>query len=81
VNVVGIIDVQQKMFSAYFEGYIVSMYGFVVVSRNGFKYIHCGLLNLIKYLIITLTIGSNFVFIFSLNLNVQGPTFGCLILG
>jgi len=40
VNVVGIIDVQQKMFSACFEGYIVSMYGFANVHRNGFKYIH-----------------------------------------
>jgi hypothetical protein len=40
VNVVGIINVQQKMLRACFEGYIVNMYGFANVPRSGFKYIH-----------------------------------------
>jgi hypothetical protein len=39
--VVGIIDVQQRMLGALFEGYIVSMYGFYNVVGHDFKYIHC----------------------------------------
>jgi hypothetical protein len=71
VNVVGITNVQQKMFGACFEGYIVNKYGFADVLGSGFKYIHCDLADQIGYLTITLTIGSSFVFTFS----------PCLIMG
>jgi hypothetical protein len=37
MNVVGITDVQQKMFVACFEGCIISMYGSVNVPRSGFN--------------------------------------------
>jgi hypothetical protein len=70
VNVGGIIDVQQKMLGAYFEGYIVSRYGFANVPRNWFKYIHCDLVDPLGYLTIILTIGSSFVSTFFLHLNV-----------
>jgi hypothetical protein len=71
MNVVGIIDVQQKMFGAYFEGHIISKYGSVVdVPKSGFKYIYCDLIYPFGYLTITLTIGSNFVSTFSSRLNV-----------
>jgi hypothetical protein len=39
MNVVGIIDMQQKMFGACFEGYIVHKYGFTDVLGSGFIYI------------------------------------------
>jgi len=68
---VGITDMQQKMLSAYFEGCIVSRYGSVVdVPGSGFKYIYCDLIDPFGYLIITLTLGSNFVSTFSFHLNV-----------
>jgi hypothetical protein len=52
------------MFGACFKGYIVSRYGYVDVLGSGFKYIHCDLVDLIRYLIIIITIGSSFVFTF-----------------
>ncbi len=70
MNVVGITDMQHKMFGAYFEGYIVNMYGFVDVLGSGFKYIHCDFVNPFGYLTIILTIRSNFVSTFSPYLNV-----------
>jgi len=70
VNVGGITDVQQKMFGVYFEGYIVSRYGFANVPRSGFKYIHCDLVDPLGYLTIILTIGSSFVSSFFLHLNL-----------
>ncbi len=71
INVIGII-VQQKMLGVCFEGYIVNRYGFANdVPRNGLKYIHCDLVDPIRYLIITLILGSNFVCTFSPCLNVR----------
>ncbi len=82
MNVVGIIDVQYKMFGACFEGYIVSRYGSTDVLGSGFNYIHYDLVNPIGYLIITLTIGSSFVFTFSLHLImgsfIRVPNFGVI---
>jgi uncharacterized membrane protein YwaF len=40
INIVGIINMWQKMLGACFEGYIVSNYGFVDVLGSWFKYIH-----------------------------------------
>jgi hypothetical protein len=58
------------MFGPYFEGYIISRYGFTDVPRSGFKYIHYDLAHPIGYLTIVLTIRSNFVYTFSTRLNV-----------
>jgi hypothetical protein len=58
------------MFGAWFEGYIVSKYGYVDVPGSGFKYIHCDLIDPIGYLTIILNVGSNFVCTFSPRLNV-----------
>jgi len=70
VNVVGITDVQHKMFGACFEGYIVNKYGFANVPRSGFKYTHCDLANPFGYLTITLIVGSSLVSTFFPHLNV-----------
>jgi hypothetical protein len=70
MNVVGIIDLQHKMFGVCFEGYIVNMYGSTNVPRSGFKYIHCDLIDPLRYLTITLTIGSSLVSTFFPHLNV-----------
>jgi hypothetical protein len=59
--VVGIIDVQQRMLGALFEGYIISRYGFYNVFGHDFKYIHCDLIDVLGYLTITLMVGSTFV--------------------
>jgi hypothetical protein len=58
------------MLGACLKGYIVNRYGYANVLGNGFKYIHCDLTDPLGYLTITLTIGSSFVFTFSLRLNV-----------
>ncbi len=58
------------MFGACFEGYIGNRYGSANVPRSGFIYIHYDLADPLRYLTITLTIGSNFVFTFSPCLNV-----------
>jgi hypothetical protein len=70
MNVVGIIDMQHKMFGVCFEGYIVNRYGYVDVLGSGFKYIHCDLADPLGYLTITLTITSNFVSTLSPHLTV-----------
>jgi hypothetical protein len=58
------------MFGPYFEGYIVSRYGFIDEPKSGFKHIHCDLADPIGYLTIVLSIKSNFVYTFSPHLNV-----------
>ncbi len=70
VNVVGIINVQQKMFSPCFEGYIGNRYGIVDVLGSGIKYIHCDLTNPLGYLIITLIVESSFISTFCPYINV-----------
>jgi hypothetical protein len=57
------------VFGACFEGLIISKYGFANVLGSGFKYIHCDLVNPLKYLTIIFKVGSNFVSTFSLHLN------------
>jgi hypothetical protein len=69
VNIVGIINMQQKMFGACFEGYIVRIYGFEMFIEVGSN-ISIDLVNIIGYFTIILIIGSNFVFTFSFDLNV-----------
>ncbi len=49
---------------------MVNVYGFYDVPSNGFKYIHCDLIDASRYLTIILTIGSTFVTTFSPCLNV-----------
>jgi len=68
------------MFGACFEGYIVNMYGSTNVLGSGFKYMHCDLVDPLRYLTITLTIGSSFVSTFFLHLNV-GPSMGAQFRG
>jgi len=45
MSIVGIINMQQRMLGVVFEGYIVNKYGFYNVTSNGFKYIHCDLID------------------------------------
>lgn len=70
------------MLGAIFEGYIVSKYGSYDVPKSGFKYLHCDLIDLLGYFIVTLIANVAFVTTFS-HLNVGsyirivnfGPTF------
>ncbi len=61
---------QQKMLGVVFEGNVVSRYESYDIPNNGFKYIHYDLINVLKYLTITLIVGSTFVTTFSSCLNV-----------
>lgn len=70
IFVVGIIDVQQRMLGALFEGYIVSRYGFYNVFGHDVKYIQYDLVYALGYLTFTLMVGSTFVIIVSPRLNV-----------
>jgi hypothetical protein len=68
--IMGITNVQQRMLGAVFERYIVNMCGSYDVYGGGLKYIHCDLIDMPRYLTITLTLGSALVTIFSPRLNV-----------
>jgi hypothetical protein len=61
MSVVGIIDVQQRVLGALFEGYIISRYGFYNVFGHNYIYIHCDLIDALSYLTISLMVGSTFV--------------------
>lgn len=68
--VVGIIDMQERMLVAIFEVHIVSSYESYDVASSSFKYIHCDLVDVLRYLTITLIIGLAFVTTFFPRLNV-----------
>jgi len=50
MSIVGILDMQQRLLGVVFEGYIVSRYGFYNVIDDGFKYIHCDLIDVLSIL-------------------------------
>jgi hypothetical protein len=50
MSIVRIINMQQRMLGVVFEGYIGSKYGFYNVTSNGFKYIHCDLIDVLGIL-------------------------------
>jgi hypothetical protein len=50
MSIVGIINMQQRMLGVVFKGHIVNMYGFYNVIGNGFKYIHCDLIDVLGIL-------------------------------
>jgi hypothetical protein len=53
------------MLGASFDGLIINQHKFNDVSNNGYKYIHCDLVDVSGYMTITLTFGSSFVIAFS----------------
>jgi hypothetical protein len=61
---------QQRMLDAIFEVYIASRYKSYDVANNSFKYIHCDLIDVLRYLTITLIVGLAFVTTFFPRLNV-----------
>jgi hypothetical protein len=80
VVVAGIINIQQRMLSIVFEGYVVSKYGSYDVLGSGYKYIHYNLTDHLGYLTITLIVGSAFVTTFfhhfNVGLNIKIVNFG-----
>ncbi len=58
------------MSGAIFEGYIINMYDSYDVVSNSFKYIHCVLIDVLRYFTITLIVGLTFVTTFFPWLNV-----------
>jgi hypothetical protein len=58
------------MLDAIFEVYIVSMYESYDVANSNFKYIHCDLIDVLRYLTITLIFDLAFVTTFFPQLNV-----------
>ncbi len=68
--VVGIIDMQERMLDAIFEVYIVNRYESYDFASNNFKYIHCDLVDVLRYLTIILIVGLAFVTTFFPRLNV-----------
>ncbi len=70
VNVILITNIQQKILSGYFEGFIMNKYGSYNVLNNVFKYIYYDLTNARGLKIITLLFSWNFVTTFSPRPNV-----------
>jgi hypothetical protein len=70
MSVVGITNMQQRMLDAIFEVYIVSKYESYDVANNSFKYIHCDLIDVLRYLTFTLIVGLAFVTTLFPQLNV-----------
>ncbi len=64
-HIVSILDVQQRMLGASFEGSIFNQYGCYNVVSNAYKYIHCGLTDSHGFLTIILIIDITFVTSFS----------------
>jgi hypothetical protein len=70
IFVLGVTDIQHKMLSGCFKGYILSRCGSYDVVGSGYKFIHCDLTYKVGFLTITLTVGVAFVTTFSPPLNV-----------
>jgi hypothetical protein len=64
-HIVSILDVQQRMLGASFEGWIFNQYGSYDVVSNAYKYIHCDFTNSHGFLTIILIINIAFVTSFS----------------
>lgn len=64
-HIVSILDVQQRMLGASFEGWIFNQYGSYDVVSNAYKYIHCDLIDSHGFLTIILIINIIFVTSFS----------------
>jgi hypothetical protein len=64
-HIVSILDVQQRMLGASFEGWIFNQYGSYDVVSNAYKYIHCDFTNSHGFLTIILIINITFVINFS----------------
>jgi len=70
IFVLGVIDIQHKMLSGCFKGYILSRCGSYDVVGSGYNFIHCDFTYKVGFLNITLTVGVAFVTTFSPPLNV-----------
>jgi hypothetical protein len=60
------------MLGASFKEYIINRYGLYNGASGAFKYVHCDLIFVSRYLTITLTMGSTFVSTFHGHFNVGG---------
>jgi hypothetical protein len=61
ISILGVTNIQQRMLSGCFEGYILSRYWLYDVVRSGYKFIHCDVINKGGFFNITIIVRATFV--------------------